>query len=121
MTSTFLASRRQTNKRLCVMRQTVKDLILPTSRRSSTASLLQKNQQQQASQRRSSYFERLAQELQRNQPSNSSSPVPTKRSRLSAPSTDVVEKKTKEIIYVEKQQSASTKNKKAKQSGVSNN
>lgn len=61
------ASRRQTNKRLCVIRQNTNGLIQPTSRRSSTASLLQKQQAQETGgvKRRSSYFERLSLEVQK--------------------------------------------------------
>ncbi|KAI6183077.1 hypothetical protein M3Y97_00449500 [Aphelenchoides bicaudatus] len=61
-----IASRRQSNKRLCVIRQNPNSLIMATSRRSSTASLLQKQQEQkQQTTRRSSYFERLALEVQK--------------------------------------------------------
>lgn len=83
-----LGSRCQSNRRLCVIRQHTNDL-MPTSRRSSTASLLQKQQQQkqQSVQRRSSYFERLALEVQKQALRNVESPMPTNKGRKNVGTT----------------------------------
>ncbi|KAI6202718.1 hypothetical protein M3Y94_00473400 [Aphelenchoides besseyi] len=75
-----IASRRQSNRRLCVIRQNVKDLILPTSRRSSTASLLQKQQPA-----RRSLIQRYAGQVEKSQLSSAQqSATLDKRTRLSS-------------------------------------
>ncbi|KAI6207408.1 hypothetical protein M3Y96_00005900 [Aphelenchoides besseyi] len=75
-----IASRRQTNRRLCVIRQNVKDLILPTSRRSSTVFLLQKQQPA-----RRSLIQRYAGQVEKSQfASAQQSATLAKKTRLSS-------------------------------------